>query len=176
MRAHAAALRAKAFAPVVVTPRRGPDGKIVEARPYVAPLSIAEADYLAATIDREALAKAMAEALPQEALPSHDGRRIVRVVSDVSGVSALTIRGPSRAVTASKARHIACWMLNRLGRYSLKQVARHVGDRDHTSIIHGCRRVDAVIAALGLIVPEDEALAASVLWAASWPRLKDLSV
>jgi hypothetical protein len=40
-------------------------------------------------------------------------------------------------------RQIAFFLARRLTPYSYPQIARRFGDRDHTTIMHGCRRIEA---------------------------------
>lgn len=96
---------------------------------------------------------------------------LVRLVPEVTGVHAADLRSERRNAPIVKARQILYWLARRYTQHSLPRIGEKAGGRDHTSVLHGIRRVDAVIAMLGL-APEsgDDARAwAHALWSASWP-------
>ena len=72
-----------------------------------------------------------------------DGRSmadIAALVADRYGISVEALRGPERAVSVAHPRQEAMWRMYRSGRFTLTQIARFLGDRDHTTIRHGVLR------------------------------------
>lgn len=49
------------------------------------------------------------------------------------------------------ARHVAAWLLRESGR-SLSEIGKLLGGRDHTTVLAGCRRVDAEPALMAVAV------------------------
>ncbi|WP_407529403.1 helix-turn-helix domain-containing protein [Methylobacterium oryzisoli] len=95
-------------------------------------------------------------------------RNILRLVAHVSGVPADEIMGERRHAPIVKARQIAAWLANRHTKASLGEIARRLGGKDHTTILHAARRVDAAVKAEGLTISESLFEAASQLWAVQW--------
>jgi chromosomal replication initiator protein len=50
--------------------------------------------------------------------------------------------GPARPAVLVRPRHIVCWVAYQTGRFSLPQIGRALGDRDHTTILHAIRKID----------------------------------
>ena len=70
------------------------------------------------------------------------------IISGVAGYfnlppSALT--SPSRTRPISEARHIAMYLLREDAQLPLKQIGHLLGGRDHSTVIHGCRKVSTLI-------------------------------
>lgn len=83
------------------------------------------------------------------------GRKSVRMIILETalrhGVSAEDILGPSRIRVIVAARHEAIWRARKeRPDLSLQQVGREFAGRDHTTIIHAERKIDAQRAAEGL--------------------------
>lgn len=67
---------------------------------------------------------------------------IKRIVCDEFGITEAQLVGTQLAFV--KPRHIAFWLARRATRgrmASLPMIARHFGGKDHTTVLHGCRRV-----------------------------------
>jgi hypothetical protein len=77
---------------------------------------------------------------------------VIAVVAEVTDVRAHEIMGQSRVAPVTRARQIACLLLRRHTTLSLGQIAIQLGNRDHTSVLHGIRNMEAKCA-------EDVALA-----------------
>ena len=56
-------------------------------------------------------------------------------------VSLSQIKGPSRARDITYARHIAMYLLRQHGSRSLVEVGQLLGGRDHSTVLHACRRI-----------------------------------
>ena len=95
---------------------------------------------------------------------------LIRYVSRLTHHPQRDLIGPYRDANLVKARHIVMWLARRFTERSLPEIGRALGCRDHTTIMHGCRKVERVIATVGLPdrdTPEDWA---RLLWARQWPR------
>jgi chromosomal replication initiator protein len=73
---------------------------------------------------------------------------IVAAAAKHFDVSVRDVLGPYRGLTVVKARHVAMWVMRELRGLSLPQIARRTGRSDHTSALHGCRRVEQMPALL----------------------------
>ena len=58
------------------------------------------------------------------------------------GVTNKQITGPSRRQAVTRARAIAIYLCRELTDASLKEIGRHFGDRDHTTVIHAYRKTE----------------------------------
>lgn len=93
---------------------------------------------------------------------------LVRIGADLGGFTSAEICSVRRNANLVKARHLICWLLRRYTSLSLPGVGRMLGDRDHTSVLHACRRVDAVIAFYGVDLDGGAERVARRLWALNW--------
>lgn len=67
------------------------------------------------------------------------------IIEDVARRSELTVaelRGPGRARRYSWPRFEAMYLM-READHSLAQIGKFLGGRDHTTVLHGCRRYEA---------------------------------
>lgn len=77
-------------------------------------------------------------------------RAVVEAVSAITGVPAADIIGPRRTRTQARARQIAIWCAKHYCPHlSYPQIGRRMGGRDHTTILHSVRRIEAEIEAVG---------------------------
>lgn len=70
---------------------------------------------------------------------------IVRRVSTLFAVSPDDVIGPSRVRSLAAARQLAMYLARDLTRASLPQIGRFFGNRDHTTVLHACRMVEAAL-------------------------------
>jgi chromosomal replication initiator protein len=70
---------------------------------------------------------------------------IIEGVADSFNISPASLAGPSRARPFAEARHIAMYLLREEAQLSLKQIGRLLGGRDHSTVIHGCRKISTHI-------------------------------
>jgi chromosomal replication initiator protein len=86
----------------------------------------------------------------------------IRAIQDVIAarfdVSRTDLLSDRRAARLVRARHVAIWLCRRLTTHSLPAIGRQFGDRDHTSVMHALRRIDALMAADPLFDAEMRAL------------------
>jgi len=57
-------------------------------------------------------------------------------------VTVSAMRSPSRARAVVTARDVAMYVARQLTGESLQRIGRHFGGRDHTTVLHGCRKVE----------------------------------
>ncbi len=121
-----------------------------------------EADFATSTalaglrevIDREwrtrqaPLANAVGEtadwAMKGQGMPA---RHVIRAIATRNGVTPDQITGHQRAKPLCIARFEACWLIDRMFGYSLPKIGRLLGGRDHTTVLHGLKRINRMIEA-----------------------------
>jgi chromosomal replication initiator protein len=54
------------------------------------------------------------------------------------------LRGPSRQAGVVRARSLAMYLARRLTPLSFLEIGRHFGNRDHTTVLHACRKIDGL--------------------------------
>lgn len=67
---------------------------------------------------------------------------IVDICAEFFAVKRAEIRSPRRTKTLCDARHCAMWLLRKYTTRSTTDIGRFLGDRDHTTVLHGVKRVD----------------------------------
>lgn len=70
---------------------------------------------------------------------------IINVVAEEYGLTYSDIVSTNRNAEIVKPRHIAMYMCRRLLEYSLDSVAKEFGKKDHTTIMHGYKKIDEEI-------------------------------
>lgn len=128
MLADYAARRAKFF-----TPRPVP--KPVAPQPPAEPEPIAKPDYI-----RDWLILASPEAIKPAS-----SRRIIAMVSDAFGISHFDIVGDRRLAIMVRARQICFYLMRECSGLSYPEIARRVGNRDHTTAMHGANKIAKLI-------------------------------
>ena len=78
---------------------------------------------------------------PTRAAPT--ARDIVRAVAAFHGISTQELLSRSRLRRAVTPRQIAHFLAKTLMRKSLPQIGRLIGGRDHTTVLHSIRKIDA---------------------------------
>jgi chromosomal replication initiator protein len=71
--------------------------------------------------------------------------QIQRVVCQYFHIPDDLLRGKSRKKEIASARMVAMFLAKEFTRYSLKSIGLHFGGRDHTTVIHAVRQIDAEI-------------------------------
>jgi len=69
--------------------------------------------------------------------------RIFAVVARHDGVTAEVMRSPDRPWKAVNARRKVMYLAYQMSRASLPEIGRRLGGRDHTTVLHAVRMVDA---------------------------------
>lgn len=100
---------------------------------------------------------------------------LLRLVSETTGVTMTDLLSDSRVAEVSKARLIYYWLARHHSLASMPVIALVCGGRDHTSVLSGVRRVEAVIRAQSLELSGDLTAVTERLWSAVWPRACDIA-
>src|SRR5262245_8860032 len=90
------------------------------------------------------LAKVTSE-LPQSASSQPAMARIVDLVADRCQLSPKVLAGASRVANIAHARHLAMYLARQAG-LTLVEIGKHLGGRDHTTVMHACGKMEAAIA------------------------------
>ncbi|CAH1658606.1 Chromosomal replication initiator protein DnaA (modular protein) [Hyphomicrobiales bacterium] len=101
-------------------------------------------------------------------IPRVSFRQCMTAIVTATGISEAVICSPRRVAPAVRARQIGFWICRTFTQLSLPDISRRFGGRDHTTALHGVRRVEPIAEALalpGTATPEEWAAA---LWAADW--------
>lgn len=68
----------------------------------------------------------------------------------------------SRAASVAKPRHIAMYMAKKLTTKSLPEIGKLFGGKDHTTVLHACRKIEGMIASDAAFSAELDALATKI--------------
>lgn len=94
---------------------------------------------------------------------------IKRMTAAAWGVSLLDLVSQRRDGPTVRARHVAIYLSRQLTPCSLPQIAHHFGDRDHTTIMHAIRRINAA-----MDVDAHLAAMVSALWETMLPGRQEI--
>jgi len=81
--------------------------------------------------------RSAAEEPPLSAIAVHTARYFALRLAD--------LRGPSRRRAVVTARDVAMYLARSLTRNSLEQIGHYFGGRDHTTVLHGCRKTGILL-------------------------------
>lgn len=76
-------------------------------------------------------------------------------------IALIDMRSVRRSVKVARARQVAMYLAKTLTPFSLPQIGRQFGNRDHTTVLHAVRRITA-------LMQEDVAFAADVTTISKW--------
>lgn len=99
--------------------------------------------------------------IPVSELTDSPMGRVMDAVAAKYRVSKRAILGPSRVRNVARARQIAMYLGRQLG-LSLVEIARALGGRDHTTVMHGCERIETELAESAQLAQELRDLVASL--------------
>ena len=74
--------------------------------------------------------------------PHERVRRVAAVVAEEWGTTWSDLIGPSRTAHLIRPRFVVAWLCKTAGHWSYPEIGRLLGNRDHTTAMHACRRVD----------------------------------
>lgn len=78
-------------------------------------------------------------------MPRHSRRRIVLAIAEAAQMPVAELAGSGRYWRQYRARFVAMVLMREQG-YSMSQIGRALGNRDHTTVHHGLRRATDLIA------------------------------
>jgi chromosomal replication initiator protein len=70
---------------------------------------------------------------------------IIEAVADYYAISPEDIPSKKRDLKTSRARHVVMYLLRQQNHCSLSDIGRILGDRDHSTVIHGCEKISSQI-------------------------------
>lgn len=76
---------------------------------------------------------------------------IIKITANQYHIKLMDIRGPKRAKPIATARHIAMFLMKYHLDMPFAEIGRYFGDRDHTSVMHAVKKIEATM-------PQDEEL------------------
>jgi len=77
--------------------------------------------------------------------PRLDLQSVIKKVSKYFNLKAADLKGPTRRQHVVRARGVAILLARQLTDKSLEQLGRHFGNRDHTTVLHACRKTESLI-------------------------------
>jgi chromosomal replication initiator protein len=110
-------------------------------------LAAAELSGAPLTIDGVAAALASFSGVAGAARVRPSAAHIVRAVAQTFGVSTDSLTGKRRDKEIVLPRHVAMYLIRETTGASLSEVGMILGGRDHTTVLHGCEKVSALLAA-----------------------------
>jgi chromosomal replication initiator protein len=120
-----------------------PEGQNIRALEGSLNRVVAYAQILGQPLDTRLVASTLAP-LAAEPVDRSPGE-IVAAVARHFSVSEPTLVGKSRERAIAWARQVAMYLLRQETPASLFQIGQQLGGRDHTTVLHGCQRVDQAL-------------------------------
>jgi chromosomal replication initiator protein len=106
---------------------------------------VAHARHLRAEITLDIAVAALSATTPRERThPSPEA--VIKAVADSSALTPQDLCGKSRAREIADARHIAMYVLREDAHQRTTDIGRMLGGRDHSTVIHGLRKVESALA------------------------------
>ncbi|KPJ50830.1 MAG: hypothetical protein AMJ38_01335 [Dehalococcoidia bacterium DG_22] len=103
---------------------------------------VAFARLLRAAITLDLAAEALAPVSPSGEKPHPTPQAVLEAVAQYFDLSTETLSGKGRAKEIAEARHIAMYLLRDDAHQRVTEIAHLLGNRDHSTIIYGLRKVD----------------------------------
>jgi len=72
---------------------------------------------------------------------------IIGAVADYFTISPEDITSKKRDLKTARARHIVMYLMRQQNHCNLTEIGKVLGDRDHSTVIHGCEKISAEISA-----------------------------
>ena len=90
--------------------------------------------------------KVIQDVIGSSALKKISMKRICKAVAQEMQISEAKIYAKSRVADVVAARHVAMFLCRELTQNSLMHIGNHFGKRDHATVIHACKTIEARIA------------------------------
>ena len=95
-----------------------------------------------APLDRETVLRALERMKFEEPVRSKPTvPEIITAASEVTGVSIDHFSTPNKDAVAVRARYVAMYLVREVLGLSYTTIGAHFGGRDHTTVMHGCRKI-----------------------------------
>jgi Bacterial dnaA protein helix-turn-helix len=102
-------------------------------------------------------AKAEAESDAPVVIPTRPTvSSISAIVAKEYGVSKVDLLSDRRTDNVVRPRHVIMYLAKALTTSSLPAIAHRLGKRDHTTVIHGVRKIEALLSKVGPLLEKDE--------------------
>jgi chromosomal replication initiator protein len=106
---------------------------------------VAHARLLRADITLDIAIQALAPVAPRERTYPHPDA-VIKAVADYFNLSPQDLSGKSRVREIADARHMAMYLLREDAHQRTTDIGRLLGNRDHATVIHGLRKIEAGLA------------------------------
>jgi len=93
-------------------------------------------------IDAELVRRYLAQ---RQGTPAPPLQRIAQVTARYFGLRVHELKGPSRRQGVVTARGVAMYLARLVSRQSLDQIGQYFGGRDHTTVMHACRKTGTLL-------------------------------
>jgi chromosomal replication initiator protein len=81
----------------------------------------------------------------KQSVGHHPASSVIRAVADYYAISPEDITSKRRDLRTSRARHIVMYLLRQQNNCNLTEIGHILGDRDHSTVIHGCAKISSEI-------------------------------
>jgi len=81
----------------------------------------------------------------KQSVGHHPASSVIRAVADYYAMSPEDITSKRRDLRTSRARHIVMYLLRQQNNCNLTEIGQILGDRDHSTVIHGCAKISSEI-------------------------------
>ena len=119
----------------------GLDGTAAELHGLLTQLEV-RAKLAGGTISPESARRLLAKRSGAHRPPLKD---IAAVTARYFSLKVVEIRSPSRRKAVVTARNVAMYLARHITGDSLEQIGRYFGGRDHTTVMHGCRKTESLL-------------------------------
>ena len=72
-------------------------------------------------------------------------KRILRETAAEHGFTVAEIQSDMRRAPLARARQLTMWRIAKMTRLSMPHIAKIMGDRDHTTVLHAVRRINGIL-------------------------------
>ena len=91
------------------------------------------------------LTKEVLRNIIQEREPVFSVESIQRVVADFYKVSIADLKSPRRTKTLAHPRQVAMYLCKKIARSSFPEIGAKFGGKDHTTVMHACRKIESLL-------------------------------
>jgi chromosomal replication initiator protein len=78
-------------------------------------------------------------------------RQVASAVARQNSITLSELKGPVRRQSVAQARSLAMCLVRRMSNTSYADIGKHFGGRDHTTVLHACRKIERQAAADGAL-------------------------
>jgi hypothetical protein len=169
--AHYRVVHHRAFYPLVVPAQLPEEAPAAEKTPAAAPqrrlprIGHLTDDQLAALARRIAVRRAARNNFDEPPdLRVVKVEELVKLVCETTGIRRVEMLSKRRAREFVRARQIIMWLSARYTTKSLVAIGKHLGDLDHTTVLHGARFITKLVARVGPSMVDTPQHWAAHLW------------